>query len=113
MHKVSNQTSTRRTASPEKSAACHAACERAKLAVDLLQSWACSADEHGAGDGGPPFHPVPWSDDGSHKYPLHPSETVERLRSAGFDRIELTETGEKYLQAFRNIMAVAEKGELP
>lgn len=69
--------------------------------------------EHGLGDGGPPHHPAPWSDDGAHEYLMRPAETVDRLQSAGFDRIELTETGERYLQGYRKVIALAEKGELP
>lgn len=69
--------------------------------------------EHGLGEGGPPHHPVPWSDDGTHEYLMRPSETVERLRSAGFNEIEVTETGEKYLQGYRKAIALAERGELP
>lgn len=69
--------------------------------------------EHGLGDGGPPYHPVPWSDDGAHEHLMRPAETVERLQSAGFDSIKLTETGDKYLQGYRNVIALAEKGELP
>lgn len=69
--------------------------------------------EHGLGDGGSLHHPVPWSDDGTHEHLMRPEETVQRLRSAGFDEIELTETGEKYLQGYRNAIALAERGELP
>jgi ubiquinone/menaquinone biosynthesis C-methylase UbiE len=69
--------------------------------------------EHGQGEGGPLHHPVPWSDDGTHEYLMRPSETVERLRSAGFNEIEITETGEKYLQGYRKAIALAERGELP
>ncbi len=69
--------------------------------------------EHGLGNGDPLYHPVPWSDDGTHEYLVRPEETVERLRSAGFNEIELTETGEKYLQGYRNVIALAERGELP
>lgn len=69
--------------------------------------------EHGLGDGAPLHHPVPWSDDGTHEHLMRPEDTVARLRSAGFDDIDLTETGEKYLQGYRNAIALAEKGELP
>lgn len=69
--------------------------------------------EHGRGDGSPLHHPVPWSDDGTHEHLMRPEETVERLRHAGFAEIELTETGEKYLQGYRNVIALAERGELP
>lgn len=69
--------------------------------------------EHGRGEGGPPHHPVPWSNDGSYEHLMPPEETVERLRRAGFVAIEVTETGEKYLAGYRRVMALAEKGELP
>lgn len=69
--------------------------------------------EHGLGSGGPPYHPVPWSNDGSHEHLMQPAETVERLRKAGFDGIAVTETGEKYLAGYQNVIALAEKGELP
>lgn len=69
--------------------------------------------EHGLGDGGPVHHPVPWSDDGTHEHLMRPDETVERLRYAGFAEIELTETSEKYLQGYRKVIALAERGELP
>jgi ubiquinone/menaquinone biosynthesis C-methylase UbiE len=69
--------------------------------------------EHGLGDGGPPHHPVPWSDDGAHEYLMRPDETVERLEAAGFERIGLTETGDRYLEAYRRAISLAEKGELP
>jgi hypothetical protein len=44
---------------------------------------------------------------------MRPSDTVELLRSAGFNEIEVTETGEKYLQGYRKAIALAERGELP
>lgn len=69
--------------------------------------------EHGQGDGGTPHHPVPWSDDGTYEHLMRPEETVDRLAAAGFTKIEVTETGEKYLQGYRNVMALAAKGELP
>lgn len=69
--------------------------------------------EQGAGDSGPPHHPVPWSEDGTHEYLMRPSETVNRLRASGFDKIILTETGEKYLQGYKNAIANTEKGDLP
>jgi ubiquinone/menaquinone biosynthesis C-methylase UbiE len=69
--------------------------------------------EHGLGDGGPPHHPVPWSDDGAYEYLMRPVETVERLQAAGFEEIEIADTGEKYLQGYRKAIAMAEKGELP
>ena len=69
--------------------------------------------EHGQGDGGPPHHPVPWSDDGAHEHLMRPEETVERLLGAGFTEIAVTETGAQYLAAYQKVMALAEKGDLP
>ena len=69
--------------------------------------------EHGLGDNGPPHHPVPWSNDGTHEYLMRPDGTVTNLRLAGFDSIEVTETGEEYLQGYRKVIAIAERGELP
>lgn len=68
--------------------------------------------EHGQGTGGPPHHPVPWSNDGTHEHLMRPEETAERLRQAGFDAIEVTDTGQKYLEGYRKAIALAEKGEL-
>jgi ubiquinone/menaquinone biosynthesis C-methylase UbiE len=69
--------------------------------------------EHGLGDGGTPHRPVPWSEDGTHEYLMRPEDTVDRLEAAGFRQIELTETGDKYLEAYRRAISLAEKGELP
>lgn len=69
--------------------------------------------EHGKGDSGVPHHPVPWSDDGAHEYLMRPEETVDRLEKAGFRAIDTVETGEKYLQGYRNVMTLAARGELP
>lgn len=69
--------------------------------------------EHGLGAVGSPYHPVPWSDDGTGAFLVTPSETVVRLEKAGFAGIEVTETGDKYLEGYKGAMALAEKGELP
>lgn len=69
--------------------------------------------EHGLGTGETPHHPVPWSDDGRHEYLMRPEDTVDHLQAAGFCDIDLTETGGTYLQGYRAVMALAEKGELP
>lgn len=83
-------------------------------AVRVLKPGAFFAlTEHGQGDGGPPHHPVPWSDDGTHEHLMTPEETVQRLSRAGFVDIEVTDTGDNYLQGYRRVMALAEKGELP
>lgn len=68
--------------------------------------------EHGLGDGGPPHHPVPWSDDGTHEYLMRPDDSVERLRAAGFRGIDVADTSEKYLHAYQRVIGIAERGEL-
>lgn len=69
--------------------------------------------EHGLGEVGEPHHPVPWSEDGSGAYLMRPSETVAALEKAGFSNIEITDTGEKYLQGYKAAIDLAEKGKAP
>lgn len=69
--------------------------------------------EHGLGPEGDPHHPVPWSEDGSGAFLIRPAETVEHLRAAGFEAIEVAETGAEYLAGYRRIMELAEQGALP
>lgn len=69
--------------------------------------------EHGLGPVGEPHHPVPWSEDGSGAYLMRPSDTVDVLKETGFVNIEVTDTGEKYLQGYKAAMALAAKGKAP
>jgi SAM-dependent methyltransferase len=69
--------------------------------------------EHGLGEVGDPHHPLPWSEDGSGEFLMRPSETVALLERVGFGEIDVTDTGEKYLEGYRHAIALAEKGELP
>lgn len=69
--------------------------------------------EHGLGEAGAPHHPVPWSADGGGAYLMRPADTVAALERAGFTGIEVTDTGEKYLEGYRRAVALAEKGETP
>ena len=69
--------------------------------------------EHGLGEVGDPHHPVPWSEDGSGAYLMRPADTVAALRNAGFTNIEVTDTGEKYLQGYQAAIERAEKGDTP
>jgi len=69
--------------------------------------------EHGLGPVGGPHHPVPWSDDGSGEWLVTPAHTAELLEAAGFVEIEAEDTGTKYLDAYRSVIALAERGELP
>lgn len=69
--------------------------------------------EHGLGPVGEPHHPVPWSEDGSGAYLMRPLDTVDILKETGFRNVEVTDTGEKYLQGYKAAMALAAKGEAP
>lgn len=69
--------------------------------------------EHGLGPMGQPHHPVPWSEDGSGAYLTAPAQTRTLLESAGFERIEMEDTGHKYLAAYNKAMEVAAQGALP
>jgi SAM-dependent methyltransferase len=69
--------------------------------------------EHGLGPAGAPHYPLPWSEDGSGAYLLAPAETSALLQQAGFEDVDLEDTGEKYLAAYKNVMALAEQGSLP
>lgn len=69
--------------------------------------------EHGRGEAGTTYHPVPWSEDGSGEFLVTPEETAELLETAGFVEVDVTHTGESYLDAYRAMLAVADRGELP
>jgi hypothetical protein len=69
--------------------------------------------EHGLGPVGAPHHPVPWSEDGSGEWLATPAQTAELLTAAGFVEIEAEDSGTKYLDAYRSLIALAERGELP
>lgn len=69
--------------------------------------------EHGRGDAGDPYYPVPWSEDGSGSYLIQPERTAALLNSAGFTDIESEETGPKYLASYRHVMELAAEGKLP
>lgn len=69
--------------------------------------------EHGLGEVGEPYYPVPWSEDGSGAYLMRPSETVAALEIAGFSNIEVKDTGEKYLQGYKWAIELAQQGKAP
>jgi SAM-dependent methyltransferase len=51
--------------------------------------------EHGLGPTGSPYHPLPWSEDGSGEWLATPEQTVDALHEAGFVDIEVEHTGAK------------------
>lgn len=69
--------------------------------------------EHGLGEVGDPYYPLPWSEDGSGAYLMRPADTVAALARSGFTDIQVTDTGEQYLQGYRRAIELAEKGETP
>lgn len=69
--------------------------------------------EHGLGPTGNPYHPVPWSEDGSGAHLISPEETQALLAKAGFRSINVEETGAKYLAGYKMAIDKAERGELP
>lgn len=69
--------------------------------------------EHGMGPRGNPHYPLPWSADGSGAYLVTPSETRAFLTVAGFDSIDVEDTGSKYLAGYKTLIERAERGVLP
>ncbi len=69
--------------------------------------------EHGLGPKGQPHYPCPWSEDGSGAHLVTPDETSRLLEEAGFEAIEVEDTGDKYLAGYRKAMELAATGELP
>jgi SAM-dependent methyltransferase len=69
--------------------------------------------EHGLGPRGEPYHPVPWSSDGTGAYLVTPAETRAILEAAGFENIVVEDTGAKYLASYRIALEKAEQGALP
>jgi cyclopropane fatty-acyl-phospholipid synthase-like methyltransferase len=69
--------------------------------------------EHGLGPKGGLHHPVPWSEDGRGEYLVTPSETRALLQEAGFEDIDIEDTGARYVAGYRMSLEKAEKGALP
>lgn len=69
--------------------------------------------EHGLGPNGNPHHPVPWSEDGFGAYLISPEQTRALLEGAGFEAIDIVETGAKYLAGYKMAIQKAATGDLP
>jgi cyclopropane fatty-acyl-phospholipid synthase-like methyltransferase len=69
--------------------------------------------EHCMGPKGSPHYPLPWSADGSGAYLATPSETRAFLTAAGFDSIDMQDTGSKYVAGYKTLIERAERGVLP
>jgi ubiquinone/menaquinone biosynthesis C-methylase UbiE len=69
--------------------------------------------EHGLGPTGNPHHPVPWSSDGSEAYLIPTFQTRAFLEAAGFADVVVEDTGDKYLAAYKGVIASAAQGRVP
>lgn len=69
--------------------------------------------EHGLGLAGAPRYPLPWSEDGSGAHLVSPAETRALLQELGFTDIEMEDTGEKYLAAYKRVLALSDQNALP
>jgi ubiquinone/menaquinone biosynthesis C-methylase UbiE len=69
--------------------------------------------EHGLGPTGNPYHPVPWSSDGSGAYLVTPAQTRAFLEQSGFVEIDVQDTGAKYLAGYKAAIERAAAGTLP
>jgi SAM-dependent methyltransferase len=69
--------------------------------------------EHSRGERGELLHPVPWSEDGSGEFLIPPQETCSLLEEVGFVDIQLTHTGDDYLEAYQRVISLAEAGKTP
>ncbi len=69
--------------------------------------------EHGLGSAGDPHYPLPWADRPEICFFVTRSETEQYLAEAGFERIEVVDTGQKYVDAYRELLAGASTEEGP
>jgi len=64
--------------------------------------------EHGMGPKGDPIYPLPWAAEPSMSFLITREETEEFLRNAGFEQIKTIETGPKYVNGYRKMLAKIE-----
>jgi SAM-dependent methyltransferase len=69
--------------------------------------------EHGLGPNGDPYYPLPWADDESSSFLKTRGETEALLAEAGFVAIDTVETGQKYIDGYRNMLANIESNGAP
>jgi len=69
--------------------------------------------EHGLGSTGDPYFPLPWSEDGSGAHMIPPEQTRDLLETAGFDELQVEDSGEKYLAAYMRVLELAAQDALP
>ncbi len=64
--------------------------------------------EHGLGPKGDPIYPLPWADDPETSFLVTRAQTEALLTKAGFEGIETLETGPKYVEGYRAMLAKVE-----
>lgn len=64
--------------------------------------------EHGLGPVGDPIHPLPWADEPAMSFLKTRAETEALLSEAGFERIDTVDTGPKYVEGYRSMLAKIE-----
>ncbi len=64
--------------------------------------------EHGMGPKGDPIYPLPWSDEAATSFLKTRAETEVLLSDAGFKQIMTVNTGSKYVDSYRNMLAKIE-----
>ena len=69
--------------------------------------------EHGLGPEGDPIYPLPWAANAGMSFLKTKKETEAYLRQAGFEKIETIETGPKYVDGYRKLLARIEAEGVP
>lgn len=65
--------------------------------------------EHGMGPQGNPIYPLPWAEDSSASFLKTQAETEALLAGAGFERIVTVDTGSKYIDGYKIMLAKLEE----
>jgi SAM-dependent methyltransferase len=61
--------------------------------------------EHGMGPDGDPIYPLPWANEPELSFLKTRAETEAFLRDAGFGEIDIVDSGSKYVDGYRNMLA--------
>lgn len=69
--------------------------------------------EHGMGPNGDPIYPLPWAAEPEMSFLKTRAQTEAFLADAGFEQIETVDTGSKYVDGYRNMLAKIEADGLP
>jgi SAM-dependent methyltransferase len=64
--------------------------------------------EHGIGPKGDAIYPLPWADEAATSFLITRAETEALLSEAGFELIMTVDTGSKYVDGYRNMLAKIE-----